>query len=93
MKLFVDFAEVLVGDVGVDLGGTDAAVAEHRLDAADISSVHQQVGSETVPHGVRTDLFGNAGKVSTFINCPLDATGCQPTVIAAGTGDIITAIA
>ena len=29
MELFVDFAEVVVGDVGVDLGGADVGVAEH----------------------------------------------------------------
>ena len=34
MKLLVDVAQVLVGDVGVDLCGADIAVAEHALDAA-----------------------------------------------------------
>ena len=34
MKLLVDVAQVLVGDVGVDLCGADIAVAQHALDAA-----------------------------------------------------------
>ncbi len=32
MKFFVNFAEFFVGEVGVDLGGGDGAVAEHFLD-------------------------------------------------------------
>lgn len=34
MKLLEDVAQVLVGDVGVDLCGADVAVAEHALDTA-----------------------------------------------------------
>ena len=34
MKLLEDVAQVLVGDVGVDLCGADIAVAQHALDAA-----------------------------------------------------------
>ncbi len=31
---------MLVGDVGVDLGGGDVGVAEHRLDGAEVGAVH-----------------------------------------------------
>ena len=41
MKLLEDVAQVLVGDVGVDLRGADVTVAEHALDAAQIGTVHQ----------------------------------------------------
>ena len=34
MKLLEDVAQVLVGDVGVDLRGADVTVAEHALDTA-----------------------------------------------------------
>ena len=34
MKLLEDVAQVLVGDVGVDLRGADVAVAEHALNTA-----------------------------------------------------------
>lgn len=37
----MDFAKVLVGDVGVDLGGANVGVAEHRLDGADVGAVHK----------------------------------------------------
>lgn len=32
MEAFVDFAEVRVGDVGVDLGGRNVGMAEESLD-------------------------------------------------------------
>ena len=41
MKLLEDVAQVLVGDVGVDLCGADIAVAEHTLDTAQVGTVHQ----------------------------------------------------
>lgn len=46
MVFFVGFAEVGVGDVGVDLGGGDVGVAEHALDGADVGAVHEEVGGE-----------------------------------------------
>ena len=41
MEAFVDLAEVLVGDVGVNLRGGDVRVAEHGLDGAEIGAVHE----------------------------------------------------
>ena len=35
-----------VGDVGVDLGGTDIRMAEERLDGAEVGAVHEEVGGE-----------------------------------------------
>lgn len=61
MKLFVDFAEVGVSDVGVDLGGGDVGVTEHGLDRANVGAVHEEVGGETVTEGVRGDVFCDAG--------------------------------
>ncbi len=39
MELFVDFSEVLVGDMGVDLGGGYIGVAEEGLDGAKVGAV------------------------------------------------------
>ena len=41
MKLLEDVAQVLIGDVGVDLCGADVTVAEHALDTAQVGTVHQ----------------------------------------------------
>lgn len=38
---FVDFAEMLVGNVGVDLGGGHRRVAEELLNGAKIGSAHE----------------------------------------------------
>ena len=61
MKLFVDVAEVFVGDVRVDLGCADVAVAEHCLDGTQVSAVRKQIGGKNVTEGVRRYFFGNAG--------------------------------
>ena len=41
METLVDLAEVLVGEVGVNLGGTNVGVAEETLDGAKIGTVHE----------------------------------------------------
>ncbi len=48
VEFIVDFFEVLVRDVGVDLGGGNVGVAEHGLDGAEIGAIHEQVGGEAV---------------------------------------------
>lgn len=60
VMFFVDIAQVLVGDMGVDLGGRDITVAEQGLDAADVGAIHQQVSGVAVAHSVRSDFFGDA---------------------------------
>lgn len=40
VELFMDRTQVRVGDVGVDLGGGNVAVAEHGLDRTEIGTVH-----------------------------------------------------
>ncbi len=57
----MDFFQVGVGDVGVDLGGGDVGMAEHGLDGADVGAVHEEVGGKAVAEGVGGDVFGDAG--------------------------------
>ena len=40
MKGFVHFAQLLVGDVGINLGGGDGRMTEHRLDRSDVGAVN-----------------------------------------------------
>ena len=72
MKFFIRFAEVLVGDVGIDLGRSDTAMAKHALDTTNIGTIHEKVGSETMPHGVRADVFSDASKACIFAYHALD---------------------
>ena len=46
MIFFVDFFQVFVGVVGVDLRGSDVGVPEHHLDRADVGAVLQKIGGE-----------------------------------------------
>lgn len=61
VECFVDFAELLVGDMGVDLRGGDIRVAEEFLHGADIGSVHQEIGGELMPELMRVDARDYAG--------------------------------
>jgi len=51
----VDFAEVRVGDVCVNLCRVDGGVAEELLDTADVGAIAKQVGSEGVAERVGRD--------------------------------------
>ncbi len=50
------FAQAVIGDVGVDLGGGDVGVAEQRLHDPQVRAALQQVGRERVAQHVRADL-------------------------------------
>ena len=52
MGRFVDGAEPVAGDVGVDLGGREICVAEELLHCSEVGSAFEQVGSVRVPEGV-----------------------------------------
>lgn len=41
VKFIMNFFEVRVGDVGVNLGGGDIGMTEHSLDGAEVSTVHE----------------------------------------------------
>ena len=77
MKLSMDFTQALIGDVGVNLCGSDGGVAEERLDAADICAIAEQVCGIAVPERVRTDLAHDAGNEGIFFYHALDAARGQ----------------
>lgn len=68
----MDFFEVGVGDVGVDLGGANVGMAEHGLDGADVGAIHEKVGCERVTESVRGNMLRDAGEASVFFDDALD---------------------
>ncbi len=72
VKFLVDFFEVGVGDVGVNLGSADVGVAEHSLDGAEVGAVHEEVGGEAVTEGVRGDVFRDAGLLCVGLDDAFD---------------------
>ena len=61
MEFFVDFAEMRVSDVSINLGGRNVGMAKHSLDRAKIGAVHKEIGSEGMAKSVGRDVLGNAG--------------------------------
>jgi hypothetical protein len=71
------FLEMLIGDMGVDLGGGDRGVSEHRLDAPDIRSIGEEIGSKGVPQRMRVDIFDDAGFGGIVFDDAFDTSRCQ----------------
>ena len=82
----MNFFEMLVGDVGVNLGGRDVGVAEHGLDRAEIGAVHEEVGGEAVAESVGGDMFRNAGFAGVFLDDAFDRAGGKAAIIAGSVG-------
>ena len=61
MSPLVGPSNVVGCHVGVDLGGGDIGVAEHRLHAPQVGPPFQQVGRERVPQLVGRDRLGDPG--------------------------------
>ena len=78
MESFVDFVQMLVGDVGVDLGGSNVGVAKERLHTTEVGTVFQKVGRKRVADDVRRDFTGNASFCCIFFNQTLDRAWSEP---------------
>ena len=74
MESLVDFFELLVGDVGIDLGGSDGGMAQHRLDAPDIGAVLEEVSRKAMAESMRMDLFDDSGFGGIELDQSLDAS-------------------
>ena len=70
----MDFSELAVGDMGVNLGGGDAWMAKHDLDRTQISSIFQKIGGETMAQNVGRYFFRYAGFDGVVMNDSFDWT-------------------
>ena len=66
----MNFAEMRVGNVSVDLGCTNICVAEKGLYRANIGTVHKKISGKAVTKRVRGNMLCNAG----FSGVTLDDT-------------------
>ena len=82
LKFVVHFLEMRVGHVGVDLGGGDIAMPQHRLNRAQVGAIHQQIGSKRVAQSVGSDMLRDAGCLSIFTDDSLDRAGGQAASFA-----------
>ena len=56
----VDILQLLVDQLGIDLGGRNVRVSQHLLDGVEIRAVFQQMGGKGVAQGVRGDFCLNS---------------------------------
>ena len=64
----MDFPELLVGNMRINLGGGNGRMPKHALNAADVRPVHQQIRGIRMPEGMRGDFFGNAGSTGIMFH-------------------------
>jgi len=78
MRLFVRLAERGGADVGVDLRGDQALVAQQFLHAADVRAAVEQVRGEAVAELVRGGAAVQAGELEVFFEHSGDASRGDP---------------
>ena len=66
MIFLMDFFELRLVDVGVDLCRGDTGMTQHLLDVPQVGSARQQMGRETMPQRVRTNGVSYCGTSSIF---------------------------
>ncbi len=54
----ITWAQVILGDMGVDLGGGDIGMTQQGLDAAQVRAALHQMGGEGMAQHMRTELGG-----------------------------------
>ena len=84
MKLAMNVAETLAGDVRIKFGCADARMSKHFLDDSQVGAVFEQMRGEGMAQHVRRDVSRNAGVAGArFDSAPhrrrgeLCATLCQ----------------
>ena len=79
----VDFAQGVDVDVGVDLGGIDALVAEHFLHVTDVGSAPVHVGGATVSPQMTGAGFVDAAAFEEFFDPVAKVGGADACAVAA----------
>ncbi len=92
MKFFMDIFESVLVNMGVDLGGSNIAVAEHHLHGAQVGAVVEQMGGKRMADHMWGDAFVDAGGQGNFSN-DLPESQSGHTAAASGNKKIITALA
>ena len=72
------FFKFLVGDMSIDLRGSDVRMPQEFLNGPKIRSVYKEIGREAVAELVRMDFFGDAGRSRPPIHQSLNSSGRDP---------------
>ena len=91
MRAVVDLDHFFHRDLGVDLGGREAGVAEEFLDVAEVGALIEQVRGECVAQAVRRDVVDVGALLDVFVDHPADAAGGDPrALVIKETGLLVT---
>lgn len=82
MERLVDFFELFVRHVGIDLSRGDGRMAEHFLHGADVGAVGNEVGRKRMAQSVGMDVLHNAGLGCIVFHDSLDRAGSEAQVVS-----------
>ena len=89
----MNFFEMRVGDVCIDLGGRDVAVAQHGLDRAEVCAIHEQVCRKRVAKRMGADVLGNARHQRVMRHQALHTARSQAVEVATSVNSFASAVA
>ena len=75
MRLPIDVDQLAGVDMGVALRSTEARVAEHLLDPAQVGAAFEEMGCERMSQGVRRNAVARAADRHIFLHQPMHAAG------------------
>ena len=78
----MNFTEMGVGDMCVNLCCGDICVAQHGLYRAKIGAIHEQIGSKGVTEGMRCNVLSYAGEFCVFFDNSLNGARSESAEIA-----------
>ena len=78
----MDFLQVQGNDLGVNLRGRDARMAEHFLDMPDACAASQHLGGAGVTQAVRGDGFGESRRLAISADDPPKQSGVHGGAVA-----------
>jgi len=70
--LLVDFAQTWIGDMSINLRRLNRGMPKHRLDAANVCPIDEQVGGIGMAERMRRNMLGDTGGFGIMINQALD---------------------
>ena len=82
VEVHIGFAGFLLGDVGVNLGGGGAGVAQQFLDHPQVGVALQHVAGEGMPQGVGVDALPQSGSSRVVPHQLFDAAPGEAVAVA-----------
>lgn len=80
MKRLVDFFELLIRHMGINLCRGDGRMPEHFLNGANVGATLDEIGRKRMAQSVRMNVFHDSGLGRVKFHNPLNRPGSDPQI-------------